>query len=526
MVYAEEYIKLKIEKKDVPLLCGCVSLAIFIILMFKFDMRFAAGFIPMLCAVPLFAFVLSKRKKKDIRPEVIMNESPAAVGMMRLMIDRGSSLDSAVREVAKNGPRNIAKMFAQIVWDVDARTSSDIRDSLNTMLALLPDKLAAFKRSMYLIISASDAGNSNERTRITKDANDTILAGLKEMGESYSSRLNAPCMVIFGLGVMMPMILVSVLPMLSIGGQFSSASLDPTMIAVITLLVIPAVVAGVIMMIASSNPFYVRSAEKLTLITISSAAVCVPVFATVFLLTEDIATSLALSAIASGLSLFAFLHPGMIRERKKVKVENTMGIALFDLGNRLLAGENFETALVSVFKQRKDCTEFAEALERCIMVSRGDTGDAIRISMSVYSEKMALMYIDVYNSSLKDLRDAGRLAVSIGHQLQDQAATINRIQNKLRSVLDMMTGTSAVFAPLILGISVSMLAPLVDLAGGSDMSFTSPILMAYLIELAALISVLTAQLKCRGGILTMLYSFSIMMPVALIVFLASSNLMI
>jgi hypothetical protein len=216
----------------------------------------------------------------------------------------------------------------------------------------------------------------------------------------------------------------------------------------------------------------------------------------------------------------------MIRERKKVKIDTAMSTALFDLGNRLLSGENFETALVSVFRQRKDCVEFAGSLERCIMVSRGDTGYAIRSSMGAYSEKMALMYVDIFNSSLKDLRNAGRLAVSMGHQLQDQTATVNGIQNKLRSMLDMMTGTSAVFAPLILGISVSMLSPLVGLAGGSDISFTSPILMTYLIELAALISVLTTQLKCRGGILTTLYSFSIMMPVALIVFMVSSNLLI
>jgi hypothetical protein len=491
-----------------------------------FGIGAAGSFIPILCALPLFIFVISKHNGTEIRPEVIMNESPSAIGMMRLMIDRNRSLDSAVREVALNGPRNIARMFSKVIWDVDTKASSDIRDSLNAMLAAFPDRLTAFRRSMYLIISASDSKDANERTRITKDANDTILEGLKEMGESYSSRLNAPCMVIFGLGVMVPMIMVSVLPMLSVGGQFSSGSIDPVMIAVITLLVIPAVVAGVIMMIASRNPFYVRSSEKLSMDIVIPVIICVPVLAALFFVTGDVTISMAAAGIVSGSLLFAILHPGMTRERKKVRMEAAMGVTLFDLGNRLLAGENFETALVSAFRERKDCAGFAGSLERCIMVSRGDTGEAIRASMSIYSERMALMYIDVYRSSLKDLRDAGRLAVSMGHQLQDQIATVNGIQNRLRSMMDMMTGTSAVFAPLILGISVSMLAPLVDLAGGSDMTFTSPILMAYLIELAALISVLTTQLRCRGGLLTTLYSFSMMMPVALIVFLVSSNFMI
>jgi hypothetical protein len=394
------------------------------------------------------------------------------------------------------------------------------------MIASLPVSLAAFRRSMYLIVSATDAKDQNERMRITKDANDTILEGLKETGEAYSSKLNAPCMVIFGLGIMVPMILVSILPMLSIGGQFSSFALDPVMIAVITLLLIPAVVAAVIMIIASKNPFYVRSNERITFMNVAPAAVCVPAFIVPFLMTDDLPLSMAMSAIITGLLLFVNLHPYMMKEKRKVRTEAAMGDALFDLGNRLLSGENFETALVSSFRERNDSRELAASLEKNIAVSRGDTEEAVRKAMNPYSERMASLYCDVHRSSAKDLRDAGRLAVSIGHQLQDQAAAMNGIQNKLRNMLDMMSGTSSVFAPLILGISVSMLAPLMKLAGGTGMSFTAPILIAYLIELSVLISVLTTQLKCRGGLLTILHSFSMITPVALIIFLVSSGLSI
>jgi len=519
-------INIVITRKELPFLLLFVSAGVFLMMAMAFGIVNALSFVPMLCAVPIFAFVVTRRKKAGVNPETIMNESPTAIGMMRLMIDRGHSLDSVVRAVAKNGPPNIARMFSKAVWDVDTKASPDIRDSLGAMLASLPDTLTAFKRSMYLIVSASDSNDANEKTRITKDAGDTMLEGLKEMGESYSSKLNAPCMAIFGLGVMVPMILVSILPMLSVGGQFSSAALDPMVIAALTLIVIPAVVGAVIMMIASKNPFYVRSAERSDIIILAPVAVCIPIFVVLYMRTNDVAMSMAISAIASGISLFAILYRKMNAERRKVKIGSIMGDVLFDLGNRLLSGENFEKALIASFKERKDCADLAASLEGCVSVSRGDTEWAIRNAMDPYSKKMADMYADVHTSSLKDLRDAGRLAVSIGHQIQDQNATVNGIKNKLRSMLDMMTGTSAVFAPLILGISVSMLAPLMSLAGGSGMSFTSPILMMYLIELAALISILTTQLRCKGGLLTTLYSFSIMMPVALIVFLMSSNLSI
>jgi len=509
-------------RKDLLPVSACASAVVFILLMMTVGER-SLSFIPALCSIPALAYVLTKKKKTGPRPETIMNELPSATGMMRLMIDRNRSLDSAIREVASNGPENIAKMFSEIVRNADLRTSADIRDPLNDMIASLPSSLAPFKRSMYLIMSASDSDDKAERMRMTKAADDTALNGLKETGESYGAKLNAPCMIIFGLGVMVPMILVSILPMLSVGGQFSSASLDPTVIAFVTLILIPAAVAAVIFVISSGNPFYIKSKERADITAVIPAAACIALFIILFVHTNDLTFSAAISAIASGLLLFFVLYPKMETERKRLRTESVMGDALFDLGNRLLSGENFETALISSFR-KKDCHELLSSLERCMILSRGDTGDAIHKAMDRYSERMATLYHGVYVSSLKDLRDAGRLAVSMGHQLQDQTAVLNGIKNKLRNMLDMMTGTSSVFAPLILGISVSMLAPLAKLAGGSGMDFTSPILIIYLVELAALISVLTTQLRCRGGILTSLYMFGIMMPAALTVFMISSNL--
>jgi len=524
MEFLNKLMTIRIAKKDMPMMAATVSGMAFVVLFFMTWVPNALYFVPMLCAFPILVHFLVKEKKVGPKAETLMNESPTAIGMMRLMIDRGDSLDSAVRAVAKDGPPNISKMFSKAVWDVDTKSIPDVRDSVNVMLSALSDKLTAFKRSMYLIISASDAKDAQEKMRITKDADATILEGLKEMGESYSSKLNAPCMAVFGLGVMVPMILVSILPMLSVGGQFSSAALDPMMIAILTLVVIPAVVGAVIMAIASGNPFYVRSSESFDLLMLMPAAAAIPLALLLYLRTNDLTISLGISGIAGGIVLFASLHRIMDAHRKKAKAESALGDVLFDLGNRLLGGENYEKALVSSLRERNECKDLAATLEGSIAVSRGDTEQAVRTTFSKYSEKMADMYCDVHTASLNDLRDAGRLAVSMGHQLQDQNAAVSGIRNKLRSMQDMMTGTSAVFAPLILGISISMLAPLMNLAGSNGMGFTSPILMVYLIELAALISVLTTQLRCRGGLLTTLYTFSMLMPIALIVFIITSNL--
>ena len=97
------------------------------------------------------------------------------------------------------------------------------------------------------------------------------------------------------------------------------------------------------------------------------------------------------------------------------------------------------------------------------------------------------------------------------------------MENKLKSTLDMMTGTAAVFAPLILGMSIMMLAPISEMTGSSGMSGIAGLLPIYLVILAALISVLTPALTSRGGPDTV-FRFGLMIPVSLMIFYALSQM--
>ena len=137
--------------------------------------------------------------------------------MMAAVISPGGSIDSAVRYVADKGPKNTSKLFRDMVSDTDCRRTSDIRDSLYSLASSLPNQLSAFRRALYMTISASETASREERQRILREATDISLAGLRQTGEDYSSKLQTPCMVVFGLGIMVPMILLSIAPMLGMG---------------------------------------------------------------------------------------------------------------------------------------------------------------------------------------------------------------------------------------------------------------------------------------------------------------------
>ena len=152
------------------------------------------------------------------------------------------------------------------------------------------------------------------------------------------------------------------------------------------------------------------------------------------------------------------------------------------------------------------------------MLCRGDVPSAIEAAVSPVSDGMVHSLEDIQRCSERDSLDAGKLAVTLGRQFQNQDSAMKGLESKLKSMTDMMFGTATVFAPLVLGLSVSMLGPLSEMSGYSGMEGTSTILGAYLIELSLLIALLTSSLGSGNGFCNGLWKFCMMCPVALGVF--------
>ena len=464
--------------------------------------------------------------KLKCMPEVLMNETPSVIGMMSVTLSSGGSFDSAVREIARNGPKNISELFTKIVLDADCRAISDIRTAVIDLVSSLPKVLSPFKRAMQIVSSAFDSTDPKERADMMKDAENIVLEGLKNIGESYSSSLNTPCMMIFGLGIMLPMIIISMLPMLSIGGMFTVSSIDSRTVTAIVLGVIPLVVGSLILSIRSKNPFYKAQMTASDLRYLAPMIVAAPVY---FFLgmrgfSDDLATAIAF--IVAGLITFAIILPSVMKEKERVKVEEALKDTLFELGNRLSMGENFETAAKKALASRIECESVCCKLERELILCRGDIESAVFTVLSPISVEMANHYCEICKASKRDVRNAGKLATGIAHQVQDQNTVRKGIENKLKSTTDMMTGTSALFAPIILGMSIVMLGPITEITGHVFFDGIGLILSVYLVELAALISLMSSNLMCRGKAVDVMARFSLTMPIALIVFLAFSSITI
>ena len=463
------------------------------------------------------------KKAKVKNPNAILNEGPTVVGMMSAVIEGGGSIDTAVRDVARNGPERSSALFRSIVARADTRQIPDIAHGLAEMLSALPAEAAAFRRSVHMVMVAAASSDRSERKKVLGDAAGISLEGLKEIGEGYSTSLNVPCMMIFGLGIMVPMILMSILPMLSLGGVFGGSAMDIGPIVLATLVFIPAIIMSLIFSVKEKNPF-MRAASNLDPRYVLPMLAAVPAALAAFYVTGDLKLTLTAAALAGGALTLAHSAPAVLSEKKRERQEMLLQDSVFELGNRLIAGENFETAIVKAVGVRAECLGIADSISREMSISRGDTCAAIRAAVGKVSPRVAEVFCDVYRCSLKDVRDAGRLAVSVGRQIQDQDTVRKGIRNKLKSMTDMMTGTAAVFAPLVLGMSVTMLGPISKVMDGVDLGGTSTILVAYLVELCALIAVLTSFLNGKVDTRDIAYRMGYMLPVSMVMFTVCSGI--
>jgi hypothetical protein len=340
------------------------------------------------------------------------------------------------------------------------------------------------------------------------------------MGERYSASLNTPCMIVFGMGIMVPMLLMSILPLLGMGGVFSVGMIDDTIVSIVTLVVVPSVMLAMCLWLRNANPFSNR--EEYGLHHLVPLASAVPLCIMNYWITGDIMKTLILG-LAPAIVLSLILdYDNHRREIERSRCEKVLKGCFTDIGNRMVDGISYEEAIVSSLGMEPVCMELSRRIERMILIGRGDIPGTIHDAVTPVSTECATSLRDICMCAERDNDDAGRMAITIGRQYRNRMSIAHELSIKLKGMTDMMFATAAVFAPLILGMSYSMMAPIVELTGHQVIENTGTILSIYLVELCALISLLVSCLRMDEVKGQGLWRFCLMMPVSLIVFTVCS----
>lgn len=462
---------------------------------------------------------MSGSEKAYSQPLKLLNEGPEVIGCMATVLESGGSLDSAVREIAYRGPPCSSRIFRKMVEDSELRIEADLFAVISRMISELPAGCSAYGLALRMAVSASETKDPSERRRELSEASAIALSGLHEAGKTFSSGLNMPCMAVFGIGIMVPMVLMSIMPMMNISGLFGHSALDTRTVAVLTLVLIPAAVLALISGISSRNPLSVNT-ERGSPLELLPLLTALPLSFSLYTITNDLAHSICIGTAASAALTFLAGSGRENRERRRARAERELESSLLEIGNRLVTGSSFEDSIFGALSCRKELGDLAKDFLSEITICRGEVSTAIGNIFTPISPQICDVLNQIYRMSLKDLGDAGRLAMSVGKQIADRASIRKGIRNDLKSMTDTMFGTAAVFAPLVLGMSISMLQPLKTIAEGVDMGSTASLLSVYLVELSALIAMLLAFIEGNCTFRTVVRKASGMCAASLTVFMA------
>ncbi len=459
-------------------------------------------------------------QKKLLASPKLLNEAPDIIGRITTVLENGGSLDTAVRSISREGPRISRMMFRSIVDDADTRVEPDIRTALSKHISEIPEKNSTYSMAVRMAMSAETAKDPAERTRILKEASEIALNGLRDSGKTFCSSLNTPCMVIFGLGIMVPLILMSVLPMMNMSGLFGSASMDMKTVGIITLVLIPCFVLMIISASKEKNPLgSERSFDGKSLILLSA----IPLTFVLHSMIGDIAVDIGISVTAACIIYMLVSSRNISSDNRKKRMESQLKDSIFDLGNRMLTGEPFEVAIVNLLDSREGLGGLSAKLKNEFAICRGDVEGALTTVFEDISPSVNSTFVNIYRTSNKNVTEGGRLALNLGRQIRDQDMTRRNIRNELKSMTDTMFGTAAFFAPLVLGLSVSILGPIRKIAGIMDDSSTDLILSCYLVELCGLIAILLSFLDAKYTKGDIPRRFASLVPVSSIIFMIMLN---
>jgi hypothetical protein len=475
----------------------------------------------------------TKREELDM-----LRESPNVIGAMSMSMQLQPSLDRAVAFASQCGDGSLNQRLRTLLWQVLTRVRYDLPTSMMEFASTLSEENESLRQSIHLFISATNESSREGMDRLLDKANALVIDGVKDRVERYVASLALPTMVFFAFGILLPVMMFSLVPLLTLGSVTSIGSetnpgpvISDMELALLLLVVFPAASFLYSRSTLSRNPLQAVGRPELSLSRKAVGAIAVYVVSMI-VLALTLADSVPEVVLIVGVGLpsaYFYLHyrKGHVRSSLLPGIEKDFINALYQMGNRMTTGTSFDVAFEEVTRSRSSSPfgEFARRTRYKCLTTRQDLPTIISDDKELLglSPLVRNAVVTVAECAASDPQAAGKVALNLAQYLSDLRSCQTKIREKLQSVVDMMSSTSAIFAPIVLGITGSLfsLVGTVSTASGSVQNMTL-IGGIYVVELTFIVSFFTVFLLGGKNWAEVGYRFFTKAPIALIVFISVS----
>jgi hypothetical protein len=370
------------------------------------------------------------------------------------------------------------------------------------------DQDPSLRRAVTLLTVAMDAP-ADRRADTLENALTAVLDGARDRVVEYATAIRGPAMGIYAFGVMLPLALVGLLPVLaSSGGGVSTLAL-----AVAYDGVIPIGLAGSGLWLWARRPAVsdvafdvgvLDHARSVPIVLAAGVSTAVAAWIAVPLLAPAWVAPITATGVGAGTALVLGLDPVLAAQRRIERLEARLPDALTIVGQRLEDGEPIETTIGSVAERfdgpigdllARAATRHRRTgapMERTLLGPDGLLGD-------VPSRRVEAAF-SLATTAAEHGPSGGVTLRSVGEYLEELLTVERDARRELSQTTSTLRQTALVFAPAIAGVTVALATGMgaVDGSGRAlDVAALGQVIGVYVLSLAIVLPALSVVLA-RG----------------------------
>lgn len=519
---------------------GTIATGITALIAWIFDFSFLipsiTGFMSLLTYLVIGWYPSWKVKSK--RSDELGN-LPRMINYMTILLKINPNLEKSLKFTAENLDRSLGNDLKNELWKLCTGEYSNAKEAISKFEKRLNKYKEDLNHSIFLIKSSVDEKSEASRKNLLDQALESSFLEVRETMESFAEKIKLPTIVIYGIGVLMPLVLIAVIPVLSSTG----ANINGTHIALIYCLIIPSVIFVIKKQILENRPETFPSPDIPSrddvkkALAVALAVIILPCSAGLVLkIPTSLLVIVSLWSISIGIAIFCYLNSKKTYEirRKNLKLEKEFCDALVQLGNQLKSNRPPEEAFRRTSKTSKG-SEISEILEKtAVNMKTGgmDTRSAFFDEefgslKNVYTTPIRNTFrimVDLLNRGSKA---AGEAILHSAKHLKQLKKIEKQTQRTLSEIVNSMKSVSLFFAPFVASFTVQIQRTI------SERTFGMPffgsgiqipnttflgVLGLYTIVITVLLSTYTTEIEKGDDRLTKLMEIAHNLPISMTVF--------
>ncbi len=141
-----------------------------------------------------------------------LGDIPEVLSYLVMYLKLVPNLENGVRFAAMESSTSLVKDLRKMLWDMQIRIYHGIDDALTQFANQWGIWSDHFKRSLHLIRSSVHESAEAQREITLNKALDVGLEGTREQMNEFASKLHQPTLVIYSIGIMIPLAILAMLP--------------------------------------------------------------------------------------------------------------------------------------------------------------------------------------------------------------------------------------------------------------------------------------------------------------------------